>query len=126
MSQSVVPERASVAFSTPLRTDDEEPDKTECTVADGRDAADLLAVELFDEESLGVSRPECVRVVQAGIPAFGRGEIEAEAELVAPEGADDLYAPIGVGSASRRGSVLIGSRGGLASKRGSMWRATQR
>ncbi len=88
MLHRVVPQGGAVSVPALILAHDEQSDETEGLVTDSRDAADDLAIQLRTKKTVVVCGIEWRRIVHAGIPTFGCGKIQTNADLVSSERPD--------------------------------------
>ena len=84
------PDLDAVTLTACGRMRDVEAEKAEIiAVAGGGDAGDRLIVAAGHEEGAGVGSVERGRIVQAGVPAFGRRPVDGKVDLGAGHRADE-------------------------------------
>ena len=78
-----MPELGAKALPVIVGFDHVEPkEPVRVVISDGRNAADRLAVEFAEEESIRISRVEAFRIVKARIPALARGPFKDQRKLM--------------------------------------------
>ena len=90
MRNCFLPDAQAVTAATQIGPHDVETEEGKAVaVIDARDGCGRFAIELCDEKSARVDRSETGGVIEAWIPAFGRGPVDCDPDFIRPHGADD-------------------------------------
>ena len=86
---SLGPQAPADALAAPLRHDDIQADEAEATLVGHRAQASCeAAIDFGDQEAAGVGLEEAMCVMQAGVPALARREIDRQVDFVTAHGSN--------------------------------------